>query len=292
MIWLLTLISLLFYPTYIAAQCVGGSHATLPITVDFETSESYASDVCVDGGDGTHTFLATGGWNGGGAARFDISSTADTYQGLTMQGWSTQIMHVRWVMYIPTSYSEHLASVAEPKVLIPNRAAPYNTTDYRAIHWHKSSTGSEIDVMQSEHNNTDFNYPSCSGDGPQLYLSTDVAPNFDLLDYEGQWVCFELKLDIRSTTAADERIRVWVTTRDGTWNETAILSPRCGPYGVDTGNWTRLDILGHYGGGGNASYFILDDVKVDNSYIGPPTGFLGSEARTAEGVTMSGASLY
>ncbi|MBL8956093.1 MAG: hypothetical protein JNK82_35295 [Myxococcaceae bacterium] len=77
---------------------------------------------------------------------------------------------------------------------------------------------------------------------------------------------------------AQNRMQMWVTTRDGTFNDRLLFTAtfRDGNSGPG-GKFTTIDTLGGYFGAtapGPGVWYELDDIVVDTQKIGPPAGFV------------------
>jgi hypothetical protein len=82
-----------------------------------------------------------------------------------------------------------------------------------------------------------------------------------------EWISVELEQN--TTTGV---INLYVFTQDGT------LSGLYTTQNMETGGtWSFVDIIGGYFGSGGTNnignYFIIDELAIDNKYIGPPVGF-------------------
>jgi len=293
--------------------------SSLPHTEDFEdasgdTSE-YADALSIDtdsspsARDAEAVHLEGGGWDGGDAVRFLIAANPDSSQGLgiNVSGASTSVIHVRYIIRIPSSMLNHLDSVQEPKLNIFNKVG--GGANERLIAWWSQCNESpkEYPLMVSGKGNANVSPADCDGSAEiGVQMSNTGSPTiFDYVcnrygnngmaafgweDHVGEWVSIEMSADLRST-ADDDSMIVWVTTQDGTFDETIVLRPPCGMYDKDDSVFALLEI-GMYGGGTPLSYYDMDEVVVNDTYIGPPAGFIGgATATTLQGMNASGVEL-
>ncbi len=86
-----------------------------------------------------------------------------------------------------------------------------------------------------------------------------------------EWISVELEANTRTGM-----IKLYIDTQDG-----ALSGLYVAAYMDDTGpggTWSYVDLIGGYMNWGNVradpeNYFMLDEIVIDDSYIGPPSGF-------------------
>ena len=99
------------------------------------------------------------------------------------------------------------------------------------------------------------------------YYKTEAVNTFYLEDFLNQWVCFEWQADYTAGTAG--HFKLWITTEDGTYNETLYIDTDIDLGGTETHS---IKIGAYWDGTSDANWFGLDEFVMDNTYIGPPSG--------------------
>lgn len=281
--------------------------STLPATEDFEDADGdtseYIDAVVQDGFYVLPTHQEGGGWDGGDCTRFDTSSSADRYHTLRFTNINETSLCVRALYKVPSSMTSHLASVQEPKIFIWQREAPYEAATYRVIQWwhYCNDTNVNYPMTITGKNNVQMDENNCSLEGthsvsltgPDYICSWEgnhELPDFTWGDWTDQWVSVEVCINITSGATPSTSMTVYLTTQDGTFDDDIILQPTCGVENIGTGTWDNIDV-GMYGGGTPVSYFLLDDIVIDDSHIGPPAGFTGAVAAPSTISIPSGASI-
>lgn len=103
--------------------------------------------------------------------------------------------------------------------------------------------------------------------------------DFATPDYAGAWICFEYELDL-----LEGAYRIYLDTEDGKYRSNggttpySVLMPLSG---AGEKAWHHVNrIFGymegyqaHTTGSGYEVHYLLDEVKIDTVYIGPPEGF-------------------
>lgn len=244
----------------IAARNVG----ILPHEEHFDLN-NYSDIVWLTQG-ATHTWMPGAGWQGGGAAKFTPVTNGQGYCGLGQfndlrgpQGEPITQLNVRWLMYHGSTWAEYgpEGGGALNKVLINVR-----------------SSGSRPMIIERNHNDY-ATWGACNGtecryeggdfwpDGTDSFR-VGSPPNHR----EQEWISMELE-----SNAATGTLRLYIYTQDGQLNGLYIERPI--PTG---GTWSFVDILGGYMNQAVQSdpnnYFMIDELKIDSTYIGPPQGFL------------------
>jgi hypothetical protein len=91
------------------------------------------------------------------------------------------------------------------------------------------------------------------------------------LHREEEWISVEIE-----TNVASQYVRLYLHTQDGVFNGLYIQQTL--DISLDDPTWMRLDMIGGFMDAAIQAdpnnYFIIDEVKLSTSYIGPPAGFL------------------
>jgi hypothetical protein len=225
----------------------------LELTEDFD-DDSYASSMLWITQGATHTYEASGGWRGG-AAKF-TPPTSEGYSGLANFGSiNARRVNVRFLYYMGSTYND---IPDNNKWMIINRS-PYGD-------------GTRVIIMQHPYAAHNCNVGAC--------YNVDCGYSaYGLALYINQWICVEIESDLDAN-----RTRVFLTTQDGVYNGTVIVSNTISSPG--TGNHDQITILGGYYQGSlapHANRFVkYDELRISTAgYIGPPPGFLGSGQKPA-----------
>jgi len=229
-------------------------HFGYPITLPFEEkfdAPVYKTGVWTSGG-GTHAWVENGGWRGG-AAKFRAADQFMANVGLgQFTGLNTARLNIRFLVKFGSTMTNYDTGKGG-KFLIINRASQRD--EHRVI------------VMM--HSYLDENWDIGVGNN-----ISPVYPNpviFNINQNENVWICMELEADITTGT-----IKYWITKQDGSWNERLYLQVPLTDPGVS--NWDYIDLIGGPGGlstgADQNAYWMFDEVKISNSYIGPPPGFV------------------
>jgi hypothetical protein len=230
-----------------------------------------------------HIWEADGGWRGG-AAKFKTGNgdhpylSLGSFTNIRKNGTTVTRLHIRALWYftrkIVTQYAE-----PEPKLIITNRNSGA-TTD-RTIFWYQRSWDypNTVALQATGQNNVQASGSNCS-DLQRGEFSNEFEPSFTLEDYTDQWVCIEYKVDITPGTNRNGSLVVYVTTQDGRFNQTEVIRPDCGVSNIGDGYWDYIDFIGRMGFGELADdcYYKIDELAIDDQYIGPPAGFGDGDA--------------
>lgn len=227
----------------------------LPFNENFDVN-NYQDIVWVTNG-ARHSWLSSGGWQGGGAAQIFPITSGQGYNGVgQFTGMNTEQLNVRWLMRHGPGFNT--AGFVQTKVIIMNRI------DYRerpmiigrGTDWR---TWGACDNTVCRYEGGDF-WP----DGTDSFKIGD--PPFHR---EDEWISVELEANARTGI-----IRLYITTQDGELNGLYVQQTMSTP----GGEFNYVDIIGGYfNSAAPASpdnYFIIDELVIDDSYIGPPAGFI------------------
>lgn len=241
---------------------------SFPWSEDMDTS-GYTSDLLRMSTGCSHTYLSTGGWDGGGAARFEVGYDG-AYCGLGSLSWtglgSQSQLNVRIVYWVSTDYAEN--ETRNNKLIL---VTPQSGT--RPMMFHKQFGGAGDWIGFAPCDGTVCDYL-----GGNSWPETSETFRMGSGTYEQEWVSLEFEM-ITGTQA----LNLYVTTRDGLF--TGLYNGSAATLDGWTGGLTGIDTLtyfndtpGDHRTPGAGEYYIIDDVAVSDSYIGPPTGFVSSAA--------------
>ena len=272
----LSKIKFIFILLFLAGMAAlpGGASALILKTENFN-SQGYP--VWTTGG-ATHAYLPTGGWDGNGAARFTVPTSADAYSGTTVDNFTpSSPVYIRWVLKTATNF--HSASDLGKHIIV-NEEGEGDGSRAIMIDHQCDPTHSDLYLGKNVSPGYKAFFPNC-------VFSYDCSSrkfNFNITD--GAWITVETYMEAGQTT------RTWITTRDGSLNEFETSYPSCNADVFPSGlRWHRINILGTYGGRGGGS-FILDDLVISTTKIGPPAGFLaGGGGDTTPPASPTGLSV-
>lgn len=219
----------------------------------------YSSYVTLSGV-ATHTNLPSGGWDGGGAAKFTANTTYGSNTGITPPDFTdANQINIRVVYKFGSTWNA--AVPGTNKLMILGRSTALDTDRGMFLTQQSSYQGAPINGIVY-HGYVSDNISRTPPDPVNLNLQPYIN--------SGDWVCFEFQANLSSN-----HLRIYVTTRDGVLNETLKDSTTMAS---TSGLWSGIDIVGGYcqadGTVDANSYFIMDSLAVNNAYIGPPAGFV------------------
>jgi len=259
---------------------------SLPFTENFN-SNNYSDLIWINNG-ATHTWVSVEGWQSSGAAKF-TPPLAEGRSGLgqftrisELNGDTTQL-NARFLIYYGSEYQEH--TQLYNKLVIMNRYFPDGEAGVRPM---LITRGFGTIPGSSPLTNEWRTLGACDGTvcsyegGGYSPDGTDSLRIGDAPQYrEEQWISVEFETN--TTTGV---INTYVHTQDGLISgliATTTMQDQRGAGGI----FTHIDMIGGYFNGGRAgsggpiigdpdSYFIIDELQINDSYIGPPQGFLAN----------------
>jgi len=237
---------------------------SLPHEEHFDTN-AYASEIVWIVQGATHTYMPSSGWRGG-AAKFTPPTTGEGMSGLGqfmfsgLQSVPEQI-NVRFLIWHGSNWNQFGPG---NKLVIMNCAGnggrPMIITrhvDSGASRW---ETWGACDGTVCKYEAGDY-WPDGT-DSLRIGNTTNAR--------EREWVSVEFEANTRTGM-----IRLYVDTQDGDLSGLYVERPMSdtGPGGT----WSYIDIIGGYMAATTRpdpeSYFMIDELKIASSRIGPPAGF-------------------
>ncbi|WP_116813672.1 hypothetical protein [Steroidobacter cummioxidans] len=252
---------------------------SLPFTETFDAN-NYSDIVWTTQG-ATQTWMPNAGYNGRGAAKF-TGPNAEGYSaaGQFIFGMPTipEQINIRVLVYQGRMWHELGAG---GKLMILNRTGNRGrpmviATDYQAGNW-ESWGACDGTVCRFEGGDM---WPNGR---ERLRLGNNTQGNGKR---SNEWISVELEANTRTGM-----IKLYIDTQDG-----ALSGLYVERYMDDTGpggTWSYIDLIGGYMNWGNVradpeNYFMLDDIVVNDRYIGPPAGFrTGTSARPNPPTSLS-----
>jgi hypothetical protein len=303
---------------------------SFPYTQNFDDS-SYDSAIETDNlvwttQGATHTWEASGGWGGGGAAKFTPPTGGEGYSGLGQIHFSADEngdypthLNVRFLIYHGPTWVEYAGG---NKVIIMNRPVNENDVaqlsdslvnriidDFRNNYPELSSREDFLDndfgfdvnrrafrrpMIISRQPGDYVAYGSCDNtvcnynvhhnnqepywpDGNDQFRIGDSAIGVNSMgqvweQVEEEWVSVEFEVD-----TVEGYIRTYIYTQSGRIAGEIVTKQMDYP-----GSTLKyIDILGGYMGQAiqahPGNYFMIDNLAIDDSYIGPPAGFVDGD---------------
>jgi len=237
---------------------------SLPFTENFN-SNNYSDLVWITQG-ATHTWMSSAGFNGSGAAKF-TGPNAEGYSGLGqfILGLSSvpEQLNVRFLVYHGRMWHELGAG---GKMIIMNREGNRGRPmliigDWNSGNW--ESWGA-CDGTVCRYEGGDY-WPNGT---ERLRIGNNTTGGGKR---SNEWISVEFEANTRTGM-----IRLYVDTQDGEFSGLYIERPMddTGPGGT----WSMVDIIGGYMNNGNVrsdpeNYFMIDELVINSSRIGPPAGF-------------------
>lgn len=204
-------------------------------------------------------------------------------------GMAPGTIHVRALVKYSEDY--HIAQDPEEvKDVILRRCNPdcssYGSDEERAIvvHWH----------------NQGEDYPTIGENIGSSHPNNVISyPDFASPDYSGEWISFEYEFDLNEGT-----YRIFIDTPDGNYTSDNGNTPYAewSPVGdTSPAAWHHIARLfgyvegfeAHTSSNGYDPYLLLDEIVMDDSYIGPPSGFISGscpEGEITEGCVCAGVN--
>jgi len=254
------------------------SHAarniTLPHEERFET-DAWQSDLRWAGQGGSVTWEQTGGWRNSGAIRITPPTQNEGYAGLgAFQGFGNQTrFNVRFLAMFGSSY----ALAQGVKHIIVLRGTALRPMEIE----HVNLVNGELQKFWAPCLGTTCALRSAGDRYDQpFYVSRTSRVN--------EWVSFELETDLEAG-----RVNLYIHTQDGrvsglysSFDMSRLESPPFTRNPV-----TQLQGIGFYWGPPKEyapvrsrdqnTFMKIDEVRIDNRYIGPPAGFLTDPSPSA-----------
>ncbi|MEJ2621198.1 MAG: hypothetical protein P8163_13305 [Candidatus Thiodiazotropha sp.] len=272
--------------TYPTAGFCGRDVLTFPFHEDFD-SDNYQDIVWTNGG-AQHEWVSHGGWQGSGGAKFYPPTQDDKYCALGQftefnnHNGSEQV-NVRFLIYHgPEFYN----LIGYQKLLVLNR----NGVRQRPMIGGKDYEGqfrayAPCDNTLCRFYSHDENPQVGWWPGPNEPLK--IAPGPDSRSEE--WISVELEANMMTGI-----IKVYVDTQDGElsglYRELPFLEAPVGG-----APFSHIDVIGGYFNTGNPhdpeKYFIIDELEINNSYIGPPDGFVQDVVPNKLSVDLNGETV-
>ena len=222
------------------------------------------------------TTVTSGGWDNTPYVEFVIGNQDGAYAAMGEFFFSptSTTIAVRYLLYI----SYDLLLVHYDPSLQPKHVDWRDTGQTRChlSHWYNRECGWGLSSLT----------------GGVLSVSCESSPGtapcgcascgFTLDDWYDEWICVEHVYNVSAETYT-----IYVTTQDSTYNETAVV---CGANnGTQMGD---IQYLGHYGYNSNrtsSTLFRIGELIIDDSYIGPPSGFANGNGTPEVTISYDGA---
>ena len=247
-----------------AGSSEAAKNITLPYEQKFDTNAYTSQEVWISEG-ATHTWQSGGCWSGGCAKFTPPYGPNQGYSGLGQYtNLSGTQLNVRFLLLHGPTFREYAPPGTANKLVVLNRGTLlrpmliYRT--YSDSSWTSNPymTIGPCDGTTCKYYGGDF-WP----DGTDTYRIGNAPDHREL-----EWVSIEIEAN-----AITGIIKLYIYTQDGELAglyQTQTMTPG--------ETWSYVDIIGGFwnsGGVQNAdNYFMIDELKISNSYIGPPAGFI------------------
>lgn len=257
----------------VVAQASDARSVTLPHTESFD-SQSSISDIAWVTEGATVTWLPTLGWRGGGATKITPPNTVNQgYGGVgSFDGFSTTSLNVRWLMNFGSSYATKTPGT---KTIIMNRNSTGIPAGFEAFRPMLLENGNNRNGEE-----TKWWYPCLQIECTMYNPNDRLDQPLELTSTQriNEWISFELEADLVA-----RRVNLYIHTQDGQVSglyashdmATATREPsNSADYPI-----VMVQGIGFFWGAAVVpadanTYVLIDEVKMDSRYVGPPAGFL------------------
>jgi hypothetical protein len=229
---------------------------SFPFNESFE-ADDYGDLVWVTNG-ARHEWLSDGGWQGGGAAKFFPITIDQGYNGLgQFQGMNTEQLNVRFLIRHGPGFNS--AGYTYTKVIILNRNGYRERPMIGGRQEGSWRTWGACDNTVCMYEGGDM-WP----DGTDSFRVGDRPYN-----REDEW--FSVEFSANSRTGV---INLYIFSQDGELSGLYVSKTMENTGGA----FNYIDVLGGYfntsAPASADNYFIIDELVIDDNYIGPPEGFV------------------
>ncbi len=264
----------------IASTAMAARNISLPFEERFDNGDTWTHDLTWVACGGQATHYNSGGWQGGHADFKPPESpcTAGINGGMStfgrLQGFSASQVNIRMLLRIGSTYYEDL----------------------------RDGGGGYINKFIDVHGGTGHRYGILTINRGPGFLALGVLGDHEVYRYVtgGQWIGdAEFRIDENGSNAytdewicleyeirpADNTTRVYIWTQDGRYNGYQIVTNR-----TQSGPISMIDIGGYYNTylvNNNSNHLKFDDIRIDDSFIGPPAGFLSGGGSQADNTSPS-----
>jgi hypothetical protein len=259
-IHLLLLLPLLFiFTSPVQARNIGA----LPFEEHFESTDWAQAELGIRPTGSKVLWESSAGWQGSGAAKLAPPTAAEGYATLgIMDGFGEQTrLNVRFLLYHGATLT---LKAPHDKLIILNRVN--DATRPMVISGGNWVNGENERI-----------YFACHGTVCGNRDDRFSMPMYVNREYANQWISFEYEVDL-----VNQVERVYIYTQDG--RAAGLYSEhRFSESNAANSPIFRIEGIGHYWGPpteisdgvfDDETYIMIDELKVDNQYIGPPLGFL------------------
>ena len=237
-----------------------GLRISFPYELDFDTGPSSLEQRIFATRGAAVSHQTTGCWQGGCAkivpSQFDNSYAA--LGGFFFPDQSRRV-NVRYLVKFGPDFVDNLN--LRSKHILAHRASDVSGDRGMSYIWRADSGDFSLGACD----NTD-----CSYEGDKY--RPDGSEAFTIGAYLDEWVSIETEFD-----TLNHRIRTYVTTSDGRLDNYLLTEQSIHSISQSLDYWTRISILGAYIDLGTVPsegmFFMLDEIVISDSYIGPPSGF-------------------
>jgi hypothetical protein len=241
-----------------------GTDITLPYTLDFDSGFDSLDGLISATKGAVVTAEDSQCWRGG-CAKFVPAEQNNSYAGIGGFNFpeNPNRVHVRYLIFYGPDYLTNLQR--RHKHILIHRGSDVSS-DRGMIYAWKTIDGSG-DLSLGACDNTDCRYED-GKDRP------DGTESFLVADHLSEWISVEAVFDTEHHI-----VQLYVTTQDGTlFNHLLAQTNIHSIDNVSQDYWARISLIGGYMDWGTTAshgmYWLLDEVEMSSSYIGPPDGFV------------------
>jgi len=270
-------ISILFV-FIVIAPALAARTISFPYELKFDSGDNWTADLAWEDCGGTVTHVTSGCWSGG-CAKITPPTSACAGGGINgamaslgnFEGFSTERLNIRMLLKVgPTYYrSARNAGGGFENKFIDVHSSSGARLGILGFQAHYTSEGPPPNTDYyafgpSSNPTTQFLFASPPSRGAIEDSPFRVS---DTAHHGGEWICVEYEINTNADTTS-----VVITEANG--NQTTIRISSS-----NTGNMNKFYIGGYHNGffvPNPDTYMLIDELKVSNTYIGPPPIFIGS----------------
>lgn len=248
----------------------GRGISSLPHYVNFNQN-NYGDIIWVSQG-ATHSWSATEGYEGSGAAKFTppINNNGEGYSGLGqftgLQSLNTtglRQLNVRILIKHGPTYHDFSST---NKLMIFNR----NNGQTRPMIMNRLYSNYDWRTLRACHGT--WCQPNSALANDELRIGSTSSNDSEVRFNE--WMSVELEANLDQGV-----INLYIYTADGEVRGLYSTNPFIDPNDPKTGVFSAVDIIGGYFNAHNrpadaGAWFLIDELVIDDNYIGPPSNFV------------------
>jgi hypothetical protein len=247
-----------------------GTDITLPYSLNFDSGSDSLEGLISATKGAVVRYEDSLCWRGG-CARVIPSSESNSYAALG--GFNlpanTNRIHVRYLVYYGPDFVSNLDR--RHKNIIIHRESDVSGDRGMIYVWRTSEANDNMSLGACD--NTDCRYEGGK-------TRPDGTESFLIADHLSEWVSLEAVFDTNN-----HMVQLYITTQDGNFINHLLAEKSIHNIDSSLDYWSRISVLGAYIDWGTTPspemYWLLDEIAMSSSFIGPPDGFVTGTPITA-----------